>query len=521
MSPGSSSSSSSSDLSGSWDWVEPEDFFVSHVADRSRSFWLDGSGSKPWSGRMSYVGWLEDTDPSLTQHAATTTVTEYGRSAPRAVGSDIFQVLQTFAAHFSEKGSQAGWVGFFGYAARPDLPAQVDADPDAVDSCWMRASRFVAFDHQRQRVSVVCPPDEVEAYSQEVGTLLACTLLAPDLAATANATTTDTATATTTSSTTATATGGSNDKDPTSRIVSTCEPEEFASSFDGVQRQLRLGNSYETNLTFRTVVESVADPVDVYRRLRRLSPAPYAALITHQGTRLLSSSPERFVTINADRLIETRPIKGTTPRDLDPGQDEAAAQRLRDEPKFVGENLMIVDLLRNDLSRVCRIGSVQVTDLMHVESYPSVHQLISTIEGRLRPEVGTFSALKELFPGGSMTGAPKLRTMAIIADVESSPRGPYAGALGWILDDGTADLGITIRSLVHRGQRFVFGTGGGITVHSTCADEYAETSWKSHRLLAALGMTGATLEGATPFEPKVRVGRAEPPPQSEPSSTST
>jgi anthranilate/para-aminobenzoate synthase component I len=149
---------------------------------------------------------------------------------------------------------------------------------------------------------------------------------------------------------------------------------------------------------------------------------------------------------------------------------------------------MIVDLLRNDMSQVCAAGSVQVTDLMHVESYPSVHQLITTIEGRLRPDVSTLAALQALFPGGSMTGAPKLRTMQIIEAVESSPRGIYSGAVGWLLDDGSADLGIVIRTLVHRDGRYTLGTGGGITVRSECDDEFAETQWKAARLLAALGL---------------------------------
>jgi para-aminobenzoate synthetase len=249
-----------------------------------------------------------------------------------------------------------------------------------------------------------------------------------------------------------------------------------------------VGNSYETNLTFRVTVGSTAAPLDTYRRLRRINPAPYAAFLVHEGSCLLSASPERFVTITADGEVETRPIKGTTAREADPRLDEAAAQRLTREPKFRGENLMVVDLLRNDMARVCELGSVRVPDLMHVESYPTVHQLVTTIRGRLRTDVDTLDALWALFPGGSMTGAPKLRTMEIIADVEESPRGVYSGAVGWLLDDGSADLGIVIRSLVHRGGRYVLGTGGGITVSSRWDEEYAEAWLKASRLLAALGL---------------------------------
>jgi para-aminobenzoate synthetase len=308
-------------------------------------------------------------------------------------------------------------------------------------------------------VYAVAPPDDRDAWARALDPLIRATREAPAPA-----------------------------QAPPASVVDTLEPHDYARAFDAVQRHLRQGNSYETNLTYRMHIESSAGPVDAYRRLRRLSPAPYAALIRHGDVWALSSSPERFATIRADRTVETRPIKGTTPRDPDPARDQAAAARLREEPKFVGENLMIVDLLRNDMSQVCLPGTVEVTDLMHVESYPSVHQLVTTITGRLADGVGTLDALAALFPGGSMTGAPKLRTMEIIADVEASPRGMYAGAVGWLLDDGSADLGIVIRTLVHQRGGYVLGTGGGITVRSDCDEEYAETRWKAHSLLEALGL---------------------------------
>jgi anthranilate/para-aminobenzoate synthase component I len=258
-----------------------------------------------------------------------------------------------------------------------------------------------------------------------------------------------------------------------------------------VQEQLHAGNSYEVNLTHRIEVAADVDPVATYLRLRALNPAPYAGFLQHDvaGARawLLSSSPERYATVAADRTVETRPIKGTTPRDPDPARDAALAVRLAREPRFRSENLMIVDLLRNDLSMVCEPGSVVVPELMRVESYPSVHQLVSTVRGRLRDGVSTVAALRALFPAGSMTGAPKLRTMAIIDAVEASPRGVYAGAFGWLGADGRADLGVVIRSLTTAGDgRWRLGTGGGITVHSDPASEYAECHWKAERLLRAL-----------------------------------
>jgi para-aminobenzoate synthetase len=202
---------------------------------------------------------------------------------------------------------------------------------------------------------------------------------------------------------------------------------------------------------------------------------------------LLSSSPERFAAVGSDRTLETRPIKGTLPRGRTPEEDAVLAGRLAGEPKFRAENLMIVDLMRNDLSRVCEPGTVDVPTLMAVESYPSVHQLVSVVTGRLRPEVSTVGALRSLFPPGSMTGAPKLRTMEVIDEVESSPRGIYSGAFGWLRPDGRADLAVVIRSLTTAGDgTWTLGTGGGVTVRSEPDDELEESYAKARALLAAL-----------------------------------
>ena len=262
---------------------------------------------------------------------------------------------------------------------------------------------------------------------------------------------------------------------------------EYGGWFARVQDQLRLGNSYEVNLTYREDVASDVDPVTAYLRLRAINPAPYAGYLQHDGVTVLGSSPERFATVDRHRWVETRPIKGTTPRGPTPAEDEAHRAALQAERRYRAENLMIVDLLRNDLSMVCEPGTVTVPALMETESYASVHQLVSTVRGRLRDGVGTLDALRALFPAGSMTGAPKLRTMQVIADVETTPRGPYAGAMGWISPDGRADLGVVIRTLVGHEGRYTFGTGGGITVASDAGSEYDETRWKAQRLLAALG----------------------------------
>ncbi|RJS45969.1 aminodeoxychorismate synthase component I [Nocardioides cavernaquae] len=411
--------------------TDPVPFFTDVAATHDRCFWLDGGGSRPWSGHRSIVGWLDESDVSLTYKSAEQAVYRTADGGTEWVGTDVFDVL---AAEMAGDGPDVHWVGYLGYACRSDLPARPsDGLPDAV---WMRTRNVRIFDH------------DPEVTERHLGTpKLTSRHTKPDLSA----------------------------------------PEAYQQAFEKVQEELHLGNSYEVNLTYRTKVESDLDPVSAYLRLRELNPAPYAGFLQHQGTWLLSSSPERYAVIDRHRTIETKPIKGTTPRGSTPEDDARLREQLATDPKFRAENLMIVDLLRNDLGMVCEAGSVEVPVLMDVESYPSVHQLVSTVRGRLRPEVSTIDALRAIFPAGSMTGAPKLRTMQIIDAVEATPRGVYSGAFGWISGDGRADLGVVIRSLMTTGDgTWTLGTGGGITVRSDCAEEYAESRWKADRLLHVL-----------------------------------
>ena len=398
-------------------------------ARSDRVFWLDGGGSRDWSGRRSLVGVLDEDDVSLTLDAARGEVTRHRGDRSEVVGDDVFAVLEQEIRR-DEGDPDVHWVGCFGYASRPDLPARPSATgPDAI---WMRTRGVEFFDH----------PDVVSRRSLP---------LAPQ------------------------------------RPGVPPPPDWYVAAFAGVQEQLRAGNSYEVNLTYREEAGAVGDPLATYLRLRASNPAPYAGLLSHRGTQLLSSSPERYATIDRQRWLETKPIKGTTPRGATPEDDERLRRQLATDPRFRAENLMIVDLLRNDLSMVCEVGTVSVPSLMAVESYPSVHQLVSTVRGRLRAEVSTLGALRALFPAGSMTGAPKLRTMQVIDQLESTPRGLYAGAFGWICADGRADLGVVIRSLfADPGGPWWLGTGGGITVRSDVHEEWAETLWKAERLLTAL-----------------------------------
>jgi para-aminobenzoate synthetase len=425
---------------------EPTDpvAFFADVADRHRRcFWLDGGGAREWSGRRSIIGWLDESDVSLTYNARRGVVLRHSVGSSVEVGTDVFAVLEDELAAGSESDQ---WFGYFGYASRPDLPAAVGSPmPDAI---WMRARNVRLFEHE---VLGRNEPFSAEGAAQ-------------------------------------------NGKIHRSTGESSPPPWAYADAFSRVQDHLHAGNSYEVNLTYRLEQASDLTPVDAYLRLRELNPAPYAGFLQHDipGARgwLLSSSPERYALVTEDRTLETKPIKGTTPRAEDPDEDERQRHELATHPKYRAENLMIVDLLRNDLSMVCEPGTVEVPVLMEVESYPGVHQLVSTVRGRLRADVSTPAALRALFPAGSMTGAPKLRTMQIIEEVEDGPRGPYAGAFGWVSGNGCADLGVVIRSLTTTGDgTYRLGTGGGITVQSEAAGEYAESRWKAERLLRAIELS--------------------------------
>ncbi|GAB2972828.1 hypothetical protein GCM10027282_08800 [Frigoribacterium salinisoli] len=253
------------------------------------------------------------------------------------------------------------------------------------------------------------------------------------------------------------------------------------------QAAIRDGEAYQLCLTTTVTVEGPTDALATYARLRRSSPAPHAWFVRVGGTALLCASPERALAVGADGVVASSPIKGTRPRYAEPERDAASARELLASEKERAENLMIVDLVRNDLSRVCRLGTVAVTELLALHSHPHVHQLVSTVRGELRPGATVLDALAACLPAGSMTGAPKRRAVQLLDAWEPRPRGAYAGVVGRIGSDGTADLAMVIRSLVVGQDRTTLGVGGGITSSSVPADEMQEARLKAAAPLAALG----------------------------------
>ncbi|WP_258027940.1 anthranilate synthase component I family protein [Microbacterium testaceum] len=350
------------------------------------------------------------------------------------------RALQSDVATFGDAADDAGpfrggWVGWRSYEGR--------------DS-WLRVDTFLAFDHTRRRVHVFGDAD-----------LAARAAAAPPAAAVDPA---------------------ANRGMASARV----SPDRYAELIEACRARIREGDAYQLCLTTRFTVPGEHDAVAVFRRLRQASASHHAGFVRIGGATLVSASPERFLEVH-DGRVHTHPIKGTRPRSADPARDRALADELRADAKEQAENVMIVDLMRNDLSRVCEPSTVGVDRLLDVETYPTVHQLVSEVSGRLLPGTTIAELLDAAFPAGSMTGAPKRSAMQILAELEGAERGIYSGAFGWIGDDGAADLAMVIRSVVVERDAAWVGAGGGITWRSVAASEVAEVGIKARAPLAALG----------------------------------
>ena len=280
------------------------------------------------------------------------------------------------------------------------------------------------------------------------------------------------------------------------KITSNFTPANYASAFAAVQDYLQAGDCYQINLAQRFSAAATRDAFGAYLTLRSLSPAPYSAFLNMPHVQILCASPERFLRVQNGN-VETRPIKGTRPRSSDARQDRQLADELRNHPKDRAENLMIVDLLRNDLGKSCMPGSVRVPKLFEVESYANVHHLVSTVEGKLAEGRDALHVLRDCFPGGSVTGAPKLRAMQIIEQLEPSRRGIYCGAIGYVGFDGNMDSNIVIRTLVHSGKEVRCWAGGGIVADSDEKAEYQETLDKASAMLKLLRHYGGEYDDST------------------------
>jgi para-aminobenzoate synthetase component 1 len=280
-----------------------------------------------------------------------------------------------------------------------------------------------------------------------------------------------------------------------SKISSNMTKSEYLDHVATIKRAILAGDCYQANLTrkFFGKFDKSLDTFDLFIRLCGISPAPYSAYIQTPECTILSSSPEKFLTITADGRIVTRPIKGTARRFSDAQQDMDSRLRLETSEKDKSENLMIVDLMRNDLSRCSEPGSVTVSNLFQVESFATVHHMDSTITSRKRKNLSALDVVKSCFPPGSMTGAPKIKAMEWCSRLEEMQRGIYSGAIGWFGGDGSCDLSVVIRTLIIKGKQFEFQVGGGIVADSAPESEWEETITKARGMLHALGVDESAL----------------------------
>ena len=265
------------------------------------------------------------------------------------------------------------------------------------------------------------------------------------------------------------------------------DAETFLAAVRRALEYIAAGDVYQANLSrgWRGRPNSPLDPVVIYRRLRATNPSPFAALLRYGDFALLSSSPERLVSIRGN-TVSTRPIAGTRPRGATPQADAALIRSLLDNEKERAEHVMLIDLERNDLGRVCAGGSVRVDEYMSIETYAHVHHIVSNVSGRLRNDVSPIGVIRALFPGGTITGCPKVRCMEIIAELEGTGRGAYTGSIGYLNRDGSCDLNILIRTITAQGGVFKFRAGAGIVADSNPEQELAETRAKAEGLLRAL-----------------------------------
>lgn len=271
-------------------------------------------------------------------------------------------------------------------------------------------------------------------------------------------------------------------------LMSNFTREDYLRAVETAREYIIAGDIFEVNLSQRFEAELAIPPYDLYQRLRRINPAPFACYLNFDGVTVVSASPERFLRLKGDS-VQTRPIKGTRPRGKNRAEDKALAQELRNSVKDRAENVMIVDLERNDLGRVCRYGTVKVTELWLLEKFPTVFHLTSTVEGRLRPDKSRIDLLKACFPGGSITGAPKVRAMEIIDELEPTKRSIYTGNIGYLSFNGEMDLNIVIRTFLVKEGKAYFQVGGAVVYDSNAEAEYIETLDKARALIQALSLS--------------------------------
>jgi len=462
-----------------------EALFERLFAAEEHAFWLDSADAPTRLAQSSYLGTSAGRDRCVLTYDVEEGAVRADRDGSTAIEpGSIFDVLDREVARRAiERPGEptpnllGGFVGYLGYELKADCGATNAHSSDVPDAVMMLANRVVAVDHAHSRTDVLAVCADDDEVEEATAWLDEAEAAARDLIAHPPA------------SPSAADPAFGEPSDTHVRFDCGRGRRQYLADIDRAQAEMAAGESYEVCLTDQISTAAEPDPFDLYRNLRRRNPAPFAAFLKLGDVAVVSSSPERFLSVDRERRVEARPIKGTTKRSADAAEDAALKAELTSDEKTYAEHLMIVDLLRNDLGIVCEVGSVTVPELMVVEDYATVHQLISTVEGRLPAERSAVECARACFPGGSMTGAPKLRTMEIIDDIEAEARGVYSGAIGYFGLDGVMDLSIVIRTVVLREGRTTIGAGGAIVMQSDPQDEFDEILLKARAPMAAIART--------------------------------
>ncbi|MDJ0394063.1 aminodeoxychorismate synthase component I [Rhodococcus sp. G-MC3] len=459
---------------------DTEQVFGALFASGPNSFWLDGSAAVEPDSRFTIMG---DSSGPLAEYI-TYRVGERRVDVHRpdgtvhSVDSTVFDYLNqqlenraTPPLHDLPFSFALGYVGYLGYELKADVGGQLVHTAPTPDASLVFADRALVFDHNTgtcYAMALVVDHTDPEAanWFDSITASLASLrdggkalpsyqspLIAPQF---------DT------------------------ELPLRHDREHYLALIEQCLAEIRSGETYEVCLTNSATFPGPIDAFGTYSYLREINPTPYSAFLGFDDLSVSSASPERFLRIDADRIVESKPIKGTRPRGRTPEEDSLLRSDLLANEKDKAENLMIVDLVRNDLARVCVPGSVHVPKLFDVETYAPVHQLVSTVRGRLRDDTSAVDCVSAAFPGGSMTGAPKIRTMAIIDKLEDGPRGVYSGAIGYFSLTGTADFSIVIRTIVSTEHDVTFGVGGAIVALSDPEEEFEETMVKAVSMRRAL-----------------------------------
>ena len=457
-------------IDGDWD---AEMVFAGIYGNSTNAFWLDSNVHHKGVSRFSFMG--DDGGPmsyTLSHDVRLNQVTVSDKWGQKAVNAEFFEFVRNRLSCHVQADPElpfdftGGLVGYLGYEMKAACGSKNQHHSVHPDAAFILADRYIAFDHDTGKTYLVALTrsdvddscdiwfDHIEKTLQRLSQIQSPNLIEDELS-----------------------------------YEFALSAEAYLEHIDECLRVIKEGESYQLCLTNKVHCALSVDSFTYYRVLRRLNPAPYAAYLRFGDVAIASSSPERFMKIDRHRVVETKPIKGTLRRG-GPGEDDARLKdALHGSQKNRSENLMIVDLMRNDLGIVCKSGSIHVPELMAVESYATVHQMVSTIRGKLRDDVDLFDCVRHAFPGGSMTGAPKLRSMEILDGLETEARGVYSGALGYLGYNGTADLSMVIRTAVIDDDKVTIGTGGGIVALSDPDEEVEEMLLKAEALLEALRRT--------------------------------